>query len=70
MKEVKIKGWIARDNAPARVSSEQFFPSKPLPYKCSLGTFWSGTVTDVISKTRLKKGECKKVEITIKEVKK
>lgn len=68
-KEIKVKGWIAKDRTIPRVCSQAFFKKQPGIYVCSLGQFWSGTSTELVSLPKLKKGECKKVEIIIREVK-
>ncbi len=69
VKEIKIRGWIAKDKTIPRVCSQAFFKAQPKIYVCSLGQFWSGTSTNLVELPKLKKGECKKIEIIIREVK-
>lgn len=69
MKRIKIQGYIAKDKTIiSRVCSQSFFKKQPKIYNCSLGQFWSGSITNLENLLKLKKGECKKVEIIIREV--
>ncbi len=72
MKPIVIKGWIAKDSATDRNYETHYFSEEPSKYYLAnpLGKFmWSGTIQHLPDKFKLKKGECKKVEITIKEIK-
>ena len=75
MKPIVIKGWIARDTfLPNGSDAYAFYFTKPREiddvFINNPKNYTDIFNKDLVMKAGLKKGECKKVEITIKEIKK
>ena len=74
MKKIILKGWIARDKAFQLTYDTQFFPENknkkpPQSMEVQKGQVWTGGVRHLPDLMKLKKGECRKVTITITEYK-
>lgn len=71
MKQIKLKGWIARDknknSCPYAFYSHEPYLCDDGCYNNRVGTFTSKYNEEFVEKAGLKQGECRAVEIIIRE---